>query len=627
MTFTVNDEENPAAAQGAAAYTVPPVFPNAATNGQPPAKMSLSAALSGVTRTVSADAGTEALTNFMLVADEIKKSMPVNGDFSVALVPLDRQTHNVGYFSVCAVMAQFTKYPELAAYHLLIIADSNLPMPDKTLLGPGNSKFTLPQVDGSAYDKEQCQLVDKHLLARFQKQVKLITADGTVVPRGFDLKNRDQIRGLIANAIFACANEVKVMTGQRWMFDANKMTLEPNNTKVAFNFSGGESAISYDIDGQPFRSSVSVTLTNQPERNSNESIHTAGNVAVIGQLLGHIEAVYAGPRSSLITDDNRYRCLAPMMVVNNFHSTVERTLPNLLLTLYSGIILAADNRWMNAFRLAAGSDNKSKVDLSNPGNLNALAKIPVADKPTPADSQFGQIMPISQSEFGTSMFSKYLDAIFHPGTMLFAVDYQSRGPTSWLFEPFMAAAQGRGRGVDEICDIINVGTGGIFATKFNKKTQPVFMHSLLMRSGSFDGGNGKRLPLSLTDLTYVTGACANTHPDAIRDWLETMTDGKYSQQFRLHGRDALQKMLTNQRDVKFTGETVRLVFSTEFIKAVLSSYLEAKVFPGVIDDPTSGNFVQANLTSPWALNGLNLASGFGTTTNTSSMGWSSMRYS
>lgn len=627
MTFVAKDDPaaaaQPHAAQPQNAYTAPPVF----QNNNPPAKMSLSAALSGVVRTVSADAGTEALTNFMLVADEIKKTMPVNSEFTVSLVGLDRQTHNVGYFSVCAVMIQFTKYPELAAYHLLIIADSNLPMPEKTYQGPGNSKFTLPQVDGSAYDTDQCQLVNKHLMAHFQKPVKLVTADGTVVPRGFDLKNRDLIRGLIANAIFACANEVKVMAGQRWMFDSTKMSLEANTTKVSFTFNGGESAVSTDIDGQPYRSSVVVSLTNQPERQANESIHTAGSTAVIGQLLGHVEAVYAGPRTSLITDDNRYRCLAPMFVINNFHSTVERTAPNMLLTLYAAIIMAADNRWMNAFRLSAGADNKSKVDLANPGNLNALAKIPVPDKPAPADSQFGQIMPISQSEFGTSMFSKYLDAIFHPGTMLFAVDYQSRGPSSWLFEPFMAAAQGRARGIDEICDILNVGTGGIFATKFNKKTQPIFMHSLLMRSGSYDGGNGKRLPLSMTDLTYVTGACANTHPDAIRDWLETMTDGKYSPHFRLHGRDELQKMLTNQRDVRFTGETVRLVFGTDFIKAVLASFLEAKVFPGVIDDPTAGNFVQANLTSPWALNGLNLASGFGTTTNTSSMGWSSMRYS
>ena len=594
-------------AQFAQSAGIPP-SPAPQAQQQQQQKISLTAAIAGISRPVSADPGTEALMNFMATAEEAKKTFGDNKDFKISVIGLDRQTHQVGYFSICAVMVQFAAYPEMAAYHTLIIADSNLPLSDKTHEGTMNAKFTLPMTDNVAYDASQCQMVDKYLLGGFNSKVNLLRAHGTVVPRGSDLKQNDFVRGLLLNAVFAAADEIKRHTNQRWIFNPAKMFMDPNQTKAEFRFYGDADAIATGCDGAPYRASLVIELNHQPDRQQNGSIHNGGSVATLGRLEGHMEAIYAGSRGvSLLNEENKYRVLTPMAVFSNFHSTVERTLPNFFLTLYASLMLAKENRWMNSFRLGMDAEARGKVDLRNPGNLNVYAKIPDTTKPQMAESLFGQPMSISQAEFGSPMFVKFLNSIFYPDNMMFSVDYNHMGQSSWLLEPLMAAAAGKPRGVSEIVDTLNASTNGIFSTKFNSQQQPIFSHSMLMRAGSYEGST-KRLPLSMVDLTYVAGACGTTNPDLIRDWLETMSPGKFTAHQRLRGRDDLLKVLTNHRDVKFTGETTRLIFNSDFVMAMMMSYIAAGVIPGVIDDATSGNFAQTSLTSPWALNGLNLAS-------------------
>ena len=469
------------------------------------------------------------------------------------------------------------------AYHTLILGGTANPIPPRIENINGRQvEVLLPA--SAAWDQRLAQMVQGVVSAAYPN-AKLLPADATVVPRNFNMDNKNDVYNLARNTILALSVEIDTRTPG--FTDVSLTNLDKANYQVAVRFD--RTQISDDV-GMPMRSDIQIEYSEQsPNKGDNRSIHTADSNTVIGAMSGFVDFAWAP-----VVNTNPYMMQQPQayggqyaqalptqkyvarLVLTQIDPVAIATLPAILNLIATSSAASEMNNWQKVFLSARGS----KSSMYDPGALNFEANIR-----NEAGGK-GSMIDTSGDSFTEEDLRQMLAVMVRPGLAI-AVDVPDCGPQTWYTSILSAAANGSVPAQNAIIAAANYLTGGHFGRVFPANAPLFIDQGNRVHLGYYTNKHTNQMEdIRNIDYLAVLNMRGATDPGMVRTWSDSFSFTSEDIRARLDVRARVIRELAPT--ATFTGFATRCTFSGEFLQALYSSILACGVRPSISVNGGSG---------------------------------------
>lgn len=535
--------------------------------------------------------GSEALLNLnAALLEEYKTAIP---DFTIKLIPVDNANESA-HFSCLIVCLQERANPKAGvAYHTLIIEASAPALLARTEIIKNLNVELLPATS-DAYDDQLLKMI----IVAVQKEfpgIAVFNTLATVVPRNFNMADKQIVHNLAANTGVALSTELEV----RGNFQEFNLLNAAGDSKLQVSLAFSNQTQDNGI-GQPVRSDVVVQLISQQTKwTPNASVNSGERAEPIAHLSGFIDLVwfrsmsptnaYApsqmpqfGQNGSLPTQQ-----YFPRFVITSMESDYAATPAFQLLQLVTAMAVGADSNWMQAFKPTPMAGKKKRT------NMHDIGAIGIEVNADSVKGVVGQRFDTSSDNFRSDQLGQMLNAFITPG-MAMSLDVSECGIDTWRSNLFSAAANGVPDAVEAILRAADQLTGRYFS-KIYQPGDAIFDDlGNRIHMGHYIDDDGAKRDLRELDYLAVANMAGDASPESIRDWSDTFTQTSIPLEVRLSAR---KKMIMNViPDAVFTGYAHRVTFTVPFLTALTTACRQAGLDMSIVTPMNANDFNNARAT-------------------------------
>lgn len=488
-------------------------------------------------------------------------------------------------FSVI-IIAQKNPGDQRVAYHTLILEPTGDKLQSVTENIEGVTTEIL-RLASDAMDLALINIVNETMTTNYPGH-ELISVDGCVVPRNFDINNSAMILRLAHNATLATGTELMRTSG---VFPDLSISDIKSQEGLQINMDNVRNVRFSDAVGEPVRADLQIRFETAPKPSQNRfGINAKDRQIMISEITSFIDFFWAPVQ---VNPMMMYSGMAPaqkfmaQQIITNINSSAAFTPSALMLYIASAMTAAENNNWMFLFRPSIDQDPMNDVAALNyEGNIGGNP------------NELGPKLDLLNDPAGVEAYYRFMTSLVRPGLSL-AIDVPDFGPQTWFTSVLMAAgAKNNQKAKRIIYDSLMSLTGGVIS-RFLKPEDTFFAGAgERIHLGYYTNKNGIRRDIRDIDYLVVANHFGESNPQAVRDWADTFTLTQHNQYKRLAARKRFIKALTNE-DAEFTGMATRLTFSLKFIEAVSAAIRESQL-PVMINNPLAANAVTSRGVMTWA---------------------------
>jgi hypothetical protein len=479
-------------------------------------------------------------------------------EYEYTLIGIDvNSTTQVGV-SVLIVGVREKSNPQAGvAFHTLLLEGSvDAPAPRFEQIAGQNIEIVRTVSD---YNTPALAKVVAEAVAREMPGSKLWNADAEVVPRDFDVTDTEAVYALASNAAFACATELETRRPDFTDMNLANASKDENLTvRPAFVPQQIHNAV-----GQPIRSDISIDLTvvngNQQDRNALERQSTVSRVNGFLDLVWAPSQPAANPFAPFQAGPVSFQRYVTRFVMTNMMMQAASTLPMQLMALVTALSLRENNAWIQGFRPQPFSGGD--VDLNDIGAIG----IEVNMDPTTQGQPFGKRIDTKSDSFTPANLAQLATAAIKPG-LIFSLDVEECGPSSWYNGVFAAAAAGNQEANEAILNAANFLTNGQLGKYLAPGTQVCVDENNRIHNGYYVDNHGVKRDLRDLGYLQVLNLVGEKDPSIVRDWSDTFLRTEYSLEQRLAGRKRIIQGLFPSAVI--TGFSRRVTFDANFLDSL-----------------------------------------------------------
>lgn len=527
------------------------------------------------------NAGGELVARVSEQLNEVYKAVADQTD--VRLLALDNNNIPGLAFSTVIVTARWkNKRDAGVAYHALILEGTNNPILPK-IETINNRQVEILRPTSAAWDDVLVRMVNEAVSEAYPN-TRILNAGATVIPRQFNLDNKNDVYNMARNTITAISNEIDVHTpGFR---DLNLELLEKGTFVISMRFERTQIA---DDVGMPMRSDIQFEYLDNhtPGKQNNQSVNSGERSTVIGKMSSFIDFNWApvampnqygggyqqpmGQMPGGLLPTQKY---VARQVITQIEPTALATLPAILNLLAVSAAASENNNWHQTF-MARG--NKSMHDV---GGLNVEAN--VLNDP----SGKGQRIDTSGDNFRESDLRQMLMTMVRPGLAI-AIDVPDCGPQTWYSDVFAAAASGSPQAQSMILSAADYLTNNTFSRNFPAGT-PIFTdQGNRVHLGYYpDKATNQLQDIRNIDYLAVINTRGVTDESIIARWSDTFTATNLPLAERLDVRARIIREIAPNATI--TGFATRCTFTEAFLAALYQSIAACGVRPVIQTNGTAG---------------------------------------
>lgn len=581
------------------------------TNDPVQGKMSFSTYANGSRGVIARNAGSEKVNQIIEKLTEIYKPQLEVLEFK--LIPIDNTNYpGMRYSSIICCARVKTKLGVGVGVHTMIIEASGDDIPSVQMNDQapnGNRSIEYLRPASTAWDANLFKKVQEIVNAAYPK-VKQFFMDATVVPRMFNVENRNDMFNLARNTMLACTYGVDTATVG--FADINLSQVQITNPEIVIGFE--RTQISDDV-GMPQRSDIQMNFTdnNQPQGSYQQKNLDIVNEGERSQTIGRLSGFIDFSWSPAVSQDNMmlaqlqmnqqnmmgggmnplqmYQKYAARLVLTHIDPTVIGTLPAILFMVYAATAANYNMHWVQAFANKGG-----KKALGDIGALNYEANI--RNNP----NGIGDYIDTTLDTFRLEELYQLVSIMVQPNIAI-ALDIPDCGPQTWMLSSLSAAANGNPKEIANVIAAFDMLTGGNFSRVFPQNTSLFAGTPDRIHMGYYEEGSTIADARNV-DYLAVLKRHGPTDPEQVRQWSDSFNAvNYYSLARRLDMRANIIRSIIPS--VRFTGYATRPTFSKECVTALITACLANGVKPNIRIQGTPGVGIQADRgVAAFAANGL-----------------------
>lgn len=489
--------------------------------------------------------------------------------FEMDLIPIDMNQTAALTVSVLVVCARLKANPSAGvAFHTLILEGSTEPPAPRYVPINGQNVEVLVTM-GEANNDKLREVVLDHVMRQYPQQ-RTWLADACVVPREFDLANETAVYSLAANAAYACS--VELDTKRADFVDMN-LANASNDALLTVRTAFPKNQVINAVN-QPVRQDLTIDLQATPA-SSNQNQQLMERTATIARISGFLDLVWApvNPISSPYNPfpqaqqpglpiTNQFQRYIARLVMTGMESVAAPTLSCQLLTLAMAAALQENNMWVQAFRPTPYA--QGMTDMHDIGAVGIEANF----EGNP--NGIGSRVNTKDDSFRSTDLGRLVAATIRQG-LIFSLDVEECGPSTWINGIFAAAATGHAGANRAIIEAADTLTNGAFSRHYPTNQRVAINEDNRIHLGYYYDGDVKR---DIRDIDYlaVLNLIAEKDPEVIRDWSDTFQQIQYPLEQRLAARKRIISGLVPT--ATFTGFAQRVTFEAAFIDALIKGCQE-----------------------------------------------------
>lgn len=540
--------------------------------------------------------GTEVLVSLSEKLGQIYKDAK-DSALEFTLVPMDRNNEQALYFSCLVLVAAPRRDSKIAAYHTLILESSN-DAPQANHVNIGGEMVEVARSAADAGDDELVKAVLNKLNSQYPN-VHFYNAESMVVPRSFDLENKDAVHRLALNASLAAASElVRHVPGYA---DLNMAAFAKDSSLVVTpRF---ESGIVHNVDNLPRRQDMKILFGSQQNtKQNNQSLNSGDRAIPLAEISGYVDLLwspaqmqggqYPGGYGMMPGYQQPTQKYVANFIMTNFQSPKFSTLGGLLLALTTVRAVSDHNNWFGAFR-----SNGVRSNMRDVGYLNIEARLGQTDQNAP-----GVPVETSMDSFTSVDLFHYLSKLIAPGLAI-SIDVPESGPESWLTSVLSVASSespDAHNAQQMIYSTANQLTNGEFGKIFPAGASMFENIGNIVETGYYEAEKGDLR--DIRDIDYVAVAAMTRELVDIQRWSDTWMATRIQPAKRLDTRRRMIRELTGGKAV-ITGRVNRVTLSAAFLDALSKGCAMVGVAPR-LDSNGLGNMVVERGAASFATNAL-----------------------
>lgn len=445
----------------------------------------------------------EALESFRRDFVEAMPSKDESNMLNCNVFPIDASTAGIPFSLLVVAGTKRGKETLGVGYHTFLLAASAEPLRPREESYRGHRVFIV-QVPSDGYDHKTREVV-KDVLARAYPNQKLLSADAEVIHDGFPLAKDDPsaVADCVKNSFAAIKTAI-----DRNDPDAPALRLDPEDNADTYNTIHVQHRQNHIFDRghQPLRADVIIDLQSRDKsgRNSRDSIDQLVTGTRISRLGGYFDFVYAPAEGSSHRNDlfssrrndrraagDEYQFYA-LRFITTFIDTVDFSPTTMLLAQATMNAVGESQEVMRAFEpnQALGED-----DMRNIGALTIEPNLQELER------GFGDRYDTKTATFTSAKRQALLRSVVRPG-IIYSIDVNEAGASTWQHIDLLAAAQGNQKAMDRIYDAAVVLTNGHIEDLYDRTEPIVDSHVERIHAGYYtEGAGGVRL--DLRDFDYL----------------------------------------------------------------------------------------------------------------------------
>ena len=519
-----------------------------------------------------------------LQAQLIERFKDADKAFEFTLLPIDNANEALHYsvLVVCLRMKQASN--DNVAFHTLIVEATGEP------LTPVNQQISGQNIEvlrtpGAAYDNNLIKKVESAVQRQFPA-IPLLTSQATIVPRDFNLDDKNAVHALAVNTALALSTELQVRASG---FKDFNLVEQAHDSKLQVNLSFSNQQI-VDAVGYPVRADVGVKMLSQIANKARDnSVNSDDRAVVVSDLHGFVDLIY----SPVNQQNNGFANIIPQGVVNTQQYSARYVITDLstnyactpavtLMAITNAQALADSTNWAQVFRQSPQAQVRNKSNRVNTRDIGAIG----IETPLAAGQELKKIDTATAS-FGPTELGQLLGMTFRPGLVI-SMDVGICAPNYWQSNIFSAAAEGNANATNALIAYANQLTNGNFSKNFQGGN--LFTDAgNYVHTGYYVGEDGLRYDLRDCDYLAVANfAAVRNDPLLVRGWSDTFTRVGFPLEQRLAARkNYIQGFYPS---AVFTGFAHRVTFSAEFLRALTAGCADA----GMSLSINAGNAVDLN---------------------------------
>lgn len=487
--------------------------------------------------------------------------------YEYTLIGLDvNSTTQVGVSVLIVAVRERANPTAGVAFHTLLLEGSIEPLTPRFVQEAGQNIEILRMV--SDYNNAQLAKVAADAVVREMPGNKIYNADACVVPRNFDVNDKEKVYSLASNAAFACATELETQRPDFVDMNLANASKDENLTvRPAFVPQQIANAL-----GAPIRSDITIDLTVTNNTQQGQMRDAIERQSLVSRINGFLDLVWApeqpsaNPYAPYQQGPVNYQRYVTRFVMTQMMMQQASTLPMQLLALVTAMSLNEGNAWIQGFRPQPFSTGE--VDLNDIGAIGI--EIPGLD-PATAGQPYGKRIPTQGDSFTPANLAQLATATIKPG-LIISLDVEECGPSSWYNGFFAAAGAGHQEANDTILNAGNFLTNGALSRHVAPGTRVCTDENNRIHLGTYVDNHG--VLRDLRDLGYlqVLNMVGEKDPVVVRDWSDTFNRTDYSLDQRLAARKRIIQGLLPS--AQFTGFARRVSFNKDFTDGLVKACAE-----------------------------------------------------
>lgn len=514
---------------------------------------------------INRDAASE-ITNHMIRA--FKDYIEENDDFrrlGIRLIPIPRES-GIAAASLAVAIAGEIGNETVYAYHTLLLAEDSGQLREQ-FENADNQSYLIPKAPTDILDETFIRNVAAIVEKEFP-QSKVFYADAEVVPVGFNYKDTQAIRNLLANAVEADYGEI-ASRQPNFTYLSLKEVANTSGLSVRTHYNQQEVI---DSVGQPVRADIQIDFRVEPINTGNMNTENIEQTETFSVVSGYIDQVY-DPVNPVVNpwmtglqqrNANESQLFSAQFVVTNIQADgMGGDLSASLLALYTTFPMAADTQpWLQNFLpqhlVQQRSNSRSGgFDPKDVGALNWEFGLMVPGETTVKP------FPTGPEVFSAADYYAWMNMTFRKGISI-ALDVEEAGGSTWFTRAFSACRVIDSPAHKAIVAAADGLTGGRFSELFNKTSRNIITgHENRIILGTYKDQSGIAHDLRTVDLLYMLNKEGHINPAIGRLFGNTFNNDNPS--FNVNLARRLKFIEGAVSDVKVTGFARREVLHGDFV--------------------------------------------------------------
>jgi len=589
INSNIPNAKSSASIPASSTYQAQPIFqtnPQTAPTQTAPSMPRMSFMKLGSLGGLSRSPSSEILQKTINLLGEYYKANTEKG-WEVVLLPVDNCKETNLAFSGVIVCVKKTASPQTGvAYHTLILEESGEPIPPIIQTyndGQTSTQFEEQRAACDAYNDLYDNTV-REIVSRAYPNTAMTTIDAQIVPRGFDLENKDLLHALALNAQLPCYTYIESQENDFQEIDLTQLERDATlGVRISFN-----EPQRIDYAGLPSRNDINIALTaSSINRNQqNYSLNSQDRTKMIASIGGYIDPIWAPLDNSGFAPMQMYNAPQPKFaarfVITDLENKTRTTIPAQLLALVAGTVLRENNNWYPYFSPRPKSAVKKDVDIRDIGAINIEGN--VFNDP----SGFGPCVDTKAASFTPLELGRLIQSTFIPG-IYFSLKVSECGADTWYNSPFGLASSNHPGAINSILKGADKLTGGYFSQFYSTNESPVLINNERVHTGWYIDSDGTKRDISDIDYLAIMNIVGKKDNKAGSMWQNTFLFEGKSLPLRLSTR---RKMIESviSGEIRYTGFARIVTFTNRFIESLTKACVKAGLDLRTINPSVSGDY-------------------------------------